>query len=831
MSSDTTSFDADQYARFYPDVALSGLAPHEHYERYGRLLNRNPSPPSGDIALPAELSPAELDRAYALGPLVDGSPRQHDELVSIIMPSYNNAEWIARAMHAALSQVSTNVELIVVDDGSTDGSVGIARRIANDHANVRVIALLQNFGCYYARNIGVTEARGAYVTTVDSDDIIAPDRILRQLNALKAHPGARACLARTRRWSKDMARPLGDVRYAENTLLWKRSVVGEIGFYDTVRFGGDTEFRVRMETAFGKSSVLRIPDEVYFLRTLDSSLTTGVGSLAYANQDGMLQPSLSNDRKAYSDNLSRWLKDSMSSGHLPRMSFPQTERPFALPADRQNASPSLGHRRVGAMASFPLRIDSLEATIASILPQIDELILYLNDYEAVPDFARHPKIRAILGVAAAGDLRDNGKFYDLPKDDYSYIFTFDDDLIYPPDYTARLMHQIDLMGRSCVVGVHGVIFPYENFTQLSQRSVFHFMHQAPGRFVDLLGTGTAAWHSSTLKPTLDDFETTGVCDLWFTALCVRKDVPLYSVPRRHKWVDEFAKYHVSLWKEAAERPQGYFDIYEGVVAPILERGRVRRAAEAHLTWSYPADVLAAAEIELQEAPSAQVSELLPAARRIVLHRPSPEIRAGRGRQPHFHLVLCGRNEGQALDKALQAIAAQRFGPFTCDLTLVDDGSDDGSLDRLAASAILPKAQIISVTARAGTAYGRDLAIRDIRDGDAIVLTLTCDDILVPGALRDLALYMTDHPDLDVVLPPPLSSHHVFAFRRSLYAPAADAFQDDLGRWIDDASANLLTRHVMRDARAEGVSHPDIRIVIPRARSIAIEPEHTRAMLA
>ncbi|WP_151720690.1 glycosyltransferase family 2 protein [Gemmobacter serpentinus] len=800
MSRDNISFDAKYYLSAYPDVAQSGLEPRDHYERYWRILGRSPVHTEEMGVTGTEMSPAELDRAYAQGPLQGSGRQDHDDLVSIIMPSYNNAEWIARSIHSVLSQSSVNVELIVVDDGSTDHSVSVARAIAADHPNVRVISLLRNFGCYYARNIGVTRARGTYVTIVDSDDIITPDRILRQLNALKAHPEKKACLARTRRWSEDMSTPLGDLRYAENTLLWKRSLIDEIGYYDTVRFGGDTEFRVRIETLFGKAAVLRIPDEVYFLRTLETSLTTATGSTAYASQNGVLRPSLSDDRKRYSDNLNTWVQTAaanMMSGGLPLVEFPQLERPFELGDPSQNASPSLGQRRVGAMASFPLRIDSLKATIASILPQLDLLILYLNDYDEVPDFARHPKIRAIRSQDAVGDLRDNGKFYDLPQDDSSYVFTFDDDLLYPPDYTSRLIHQIELLGRSCIVGSHGVIFPYDEFTKLSQRTVFHFLHRSRGRFVDMLGTGTTAWHSSTIKPTLADFSTKGVCDLWFAALSMRKGIPMYSVPRRRAWVNEFAKYEVSLWQEASERPEGYFEIYHRSVKPVLARGGVRRAAEAHMIKSFPADVLMAAEVELREATAAALPQLPAMTRHIALHGSPYEYMGSTEDCPHFHLVLSGHDSRKVMDKTLRAVAEQKFGPFTFAVTMVDDGSSDGSFAKLAAMSILPEGRLLGVTTRTGAAYGRDLAIREICTRNAFVIPLTFGEVLAPGALADLSRQLMARPALDVVMIARDGNKRVLAFRRSRYDLAVDMLQDELGHWTDDSDLVRLTQHITR----------------------------------
>lgn len=551
----------------------------------------------------ANRNPSMLDRQFSVGP-IPNLRTMHDELISIIMPSYNNGEWIARAIHSALSQQGVKIELLVVDDGSTDDSVAIARKIAAHWPNMRVISLLRNFGCYYARNVGVMASSGDYVTIIDSDDIMTPDRIFRQMNALKASPGKRASLARTRRWSDDFGVALNEARYAENTLLWDRRIVGEIGYYDTVRFGGDTEFRVRIESAYGRDTIVRIPDEVYFLRTLESSLTNAAGSNAYTVESGALKLELSPARREYSDNLSVWYKSASKAGVKDlKVNFPQLSRTFALGSVAQNASPSLGQRRVGTMASFPPRRDGLKLSIDSILPQLDQLIVYLNGYEGVPEFLRDPKIRIVRSQDALGDLRDNGKFFDLPQEDDAYVFTLDDDLIYPPDYVAKMIFQIEMLGRSVVVGVHGANFPDGEFTRLNQRTVFHFAFKKPGRFVDLLGTGTTAWHSSTLKLSLSNFETKGVSDLWFAAAAAQQSVPLYSVARDTGWLVEQPRSDTSLWQETVSAPQAYWDVYNKVVAPALDGGLIRRRMEASLSGDFSPDTLAAAGIELSREPA------------------------------------------------------------------------------------------------------------------------------------------------------------------------------------------------------------------------------------
>jgi len=549
-----------------------------------------------------ERTPAFLDTKYSNGIIKSSLPVKHEELVTIIMPSYNNEEWISRAIHSALSQQEVRIELLVVDDGSTDGSVRVARKIAENVPNMRVISLLRNFGCYYARNIGVLSASGIYVTILDSDDIMSPDQIVLQMDALKANPSAVASRCRLRRWNSDYSHPLSDLKFGEATLLWRRDLVNSIGWYDSVRFGGDSEFRSRIQETLGRSAIISIPDELYFARTVDSSLTTNSKSHASSLVGDKLELKLSDSRKAYADAFATWHKKAKSAkindDNKINIAFPMMSRPFQLWANEQNASPSLGHKRIGAIASFPPRRESLKVVIEAVLPQLDELILYLNNYNDVPEFAYHSKIRAILSKEAKGDLRDNGKFFDLPKGDDSYVFTFDDDLLYPKDYVAWMIHYIEMLGRSCIVGLHGVVFPESDFTSLKQRTVYGFSHEHIGHFVDLLGTGTTAWHSSTIKLSVDDFKTTGVCDLWFSAIAAKHKIPFFSIPRKKGWLQEVKRHEECLYQEALSQPENYFTVYHSFVEPVVNKGCCRKQMEVRFAREFDCDVLLAAGIEL-----------------------------------------------------------------------------------------------------------------------------------------------------------------------------------------------------------------------------------------
>ena len=95
--------------------------------------------------------------------------------VSVIMPVHNRAAALPRAIASVLGQTFANFELIVVDDGSNDGSANLAESNADDR--IRVIRLTENLGANAARNAGVRAARAPLISFLDSDDIYLPNKL------------------------------------------------------------------------------------------------------------------------------------------------------------------------------------------------------------------------------------------------------------------------------------------------------------------------------------------------------------------------------------------------------------------------------------------------------------------------------------------------------------------------------------------------------------------------------------------------------------------------------------------------------------------------------
>ena len=113
-------------------------------------------------------------------------------LVSILIPAYNAEEWIADTLRSAIAQTWEPKEIIVVDDGSSDRTLEVARKFESDQ--LRVIAH-EHQGAAAARNKALSLSHGEYIQYLDADDLMAPDKIARQLESLGQAPSKRTLLS------------------------------------------------------------------------------------------------------------------------------------------------------------------------------------------------------------------------------------------------------------------------------------------------------------------------------------------------------------------------------------------------------------------------------------------------------------------------------------------------------------------------------------------------------------------------------------------------------------------------------------------------------------
>jgi len=107
-------------------------------------------------------------------------------MVSVIIPTYNREKTIVRAIQSVLNQTYTNIEVIVVDDGSVDNTAEIVGNIKDKR--VKYISLEQNSGPSNARNVGVQNAKGEWIAFQDSDDVWNENKLQKQITYANGNP-------------------------------------------------------------------------------------------------------------------------------------------------------------------------------------------------------------------------------------------------------------------------------------------------------------------------------------------------------------------------------------------------------------------------------------------------------------------------------------------------------------------------------------------------------------------------------------------------------------------------------------------------------------------
>ena len=194
------------------------------------------------------------DIRCAPGVRVTRQPDTADPLVSVVVPVYNGEAYLGQALDSIFSQTYRALDVIVVDDGSTDGTADTAGRYGD-----RVTLMQQaNAGPASARNSGILRARGELLAFLDADDVWLPDKLRTQVDYLAAHPESMCVATRIRHIVESDAAEY--VRHREDwlegsqasrlfsALLIRRSLFDLVGLLDPkFRFGEDVDWLARLD--------------------------------------------------------------------------------------------------------------------------------------------------------------------------------------------------------------------------------------------------------------------------------------------------------------------------------------------------------------------------------------------------------------------------------------------------------------------------------------------------------------------------------------------------------------------------------------------------------
>ena len=197
-------------------------------------------------------------------------------IVSIILCSYNRKHLVRRAIASVFAQTLVDWELVIVDDGSTDGSERFLRAAARRDPRI-VFRRHANRGLALSRNAGVAAASGKYITFLDSDDELKPVHLEKRVHYLESHPSADALHGgiqpigpRSKQYVADTTRPGKKIHlsqcYVAGTLCMKRGAYLRLRGFGSIEYGDDYDFMQRLMKRY---RLVRVPWPTY-LYHLDS---------------------------------------------------------------------------------------------------------------------------------------------------------------------------------------------------------------------------------------------------------------------------------------------------------------------------------------------------------------------------------------------------------------------------------------------------------------------------------------------------------------------------------------------------------------------------------
>jgi len=337
-------------AHHNPERAILRLASRQRLPRDGRVMLDEarrligPPPENPFDTINTRLTRAGFAPIMSTTGTLDGltaePPTAIDgPLVTVIVPAFNSAQTIGSTLHSLITQSWRTLEIIVVDDASTDDTALIADAV-ND-SRIRVIRQPTNNGAYSSRNRALADARGEFVTVNDADDWAHPAKIATQVHHLVTHSEVTANTTALVRITDDLrvvrrGLPHGRfIGYNHASLIMRTEALRNLGGWDDVRVGADSELEARLVHLFGNNAVVRLHESAPLtLARSDVSSLTGNSITGLASSR-----TSTGARRLYTQAYTHWHHGlNPTNGHLERTSDTQ---PFPCPT-------LIGHRSTGA---------------------------------------------------------------------------------------------------------------------------------------------------------------------------------------------------------------------------------------------------------------------------------------------------------------------------------------------------------------------------------------------------------------------------------------------------------------------------------------------------
>lgn len=250
-------------------------------------------------------------------------------LVSVVMTTYNVEAYVRTAVRSVLQQSYRNLELIIVDDCSSDRTPAILAELEASDPRIKVILKSTNDGTYVSKNLGLLQAQGEFAAFQDSDDWSHPDRLACSVGVLLRNPnivGLTTDWLRMTTGGDIVIKAGGQISHVCCISLVCRRLptLNRIGFFDSVRIAADLELIQRLGLAFGAKNVPRLRWPLLFGRARSDSLTA-------SEEFGLSRIGFTEPRELYHRHADAFHERirAGASGYIP---FPLRQRLFEAPA-------------------------------------------------------------------------------------------------------------------------------------------------------------------------------------------------------------------------------------------------------------------------------------------------------------------------------------------------------------------------------------------------------------------------------------------------------------------------------------------------------------------
>jgi tetratricopeptide (TPR) repeat protein len=470
------------------------------------------------------------------------------DVVLVLIPAYNAELTIRDSIYSVLNQTHKFIEIIAIDDCSTDKTFEILKQEEEKHTNIRVIQTPQNMGTYNAVNCGLFLAKNFYFdfyTIHGADDLMFPDKIEAQLRELKTGDFL-ASMTGYARVDYQTKKHLKSQKRGHSMVIYSKKVFQDIGYYDDTRFGGDTEYLERFITCYSNAKVHNLSKVLSIAYFSPKNLTVSNPDNSQARMDYV---SKFKQKHITMKELNNFYVENKAINQI-KTSVTITPKPSLIGRYPSNMI-------VCGVATLPERQNALKDTVESILPQVDKLIIYQNGYKEKFDFLNDDKIEIISSLDTQIDMGDAGKFYRIENHENCYYFSIDDDLIYPSDYVSTLLKTLKKYDYRVIATCHGrVLKPNPKSYYKDAKLMYRCLGNVESEeFVHFGGTGVMAFHTSTVKINFKYFKTSNMADIWMGLYARENNIPILVVPHKSGWIlhsDKF-DFNKTIYEEHRNR--------------------------------------------------------------------------------------------------------------------------------------------------------------------------------------------------------------------------------------------------------------------------------------